>query len=355
MSAFSESGGAQQGALRQLGQMFGGAYIQAQEWNSIVDGLPMVATKIAKAMGTTREAMTFKIRQQSKDSPAYLISDIFPKLLKILPEIEAEFKNLPPTLDRTLNRAGVGLLKFSLNLKESVKMPELDAFYSRLDGTIQKIFQWADANKALIGTNINSFFKTLGDVLGSVDTQLKDTKGTAQILNDTFYILNGTVRFLKGTFDALLATLQLIKPIMQWIQDHPTVADIGGGAGAGAVIGSRGGVAGAGAGAGIGAIVGAGKSIVRKFNASLKPPNFKNKAETDAWIKSQQNPIFRGDFFPNPQAGFGGKSGGVTITQNNHFNGNSATKGEQKQTARMVHPATGNAVATAMQKRSVGH
>lgn len=215
MSAFSEGGAAQQGALRQLGQMFGGAYIQAQEWNSIVDGLPMVATKIAKAMGTTREAMTFKIRQQTKNSPAYLISDIFPKLLKILPEIEAEFNKLPPTLDRTLNKAGVGLLKFSLNLKESVKMPALDAFYSRLDGTIQKIFEWADANKALIGTNINSFFGTLGGVLGSVDTQLKDTKGTAQILNDVFYLLNGTVKLLKLTFDGLLFTLNAVVPLMK--------------------------------------------------------------------------------------------------------------------------------------------
>ena len=367
MSAFSEGGAAQQGALRQLGQMFGGAYIQAQEWNSIVDGLPMVATKIAKAMGTTREAMTFKIRQQTKDSPAYLISDIFPKLLKILPEIEAEFKNLPPTLDRTLNKAGVGLLKFSLNLKESVKMPELDAFYSRLDGTIQKIFKWADANKALIGTNINKFFGTLGDVLGSVDTQLKDTKGSAKILNDTFYVLNETVKFIKGTFDALLWTLQTIKPLMEWIHEHPTATNVGVGAGGGAIIGGR--VAGP-----TGAVVGAtAGGIAGLFNSPTGKEIFANPFEFDlekarAYNKkygpdnSVYGNLLTGNWFPSPNRSgslFGGPNpnykGGVTVVQNNTFNGNSATPSQQKQTARMVHPATGNAVSTAIQKRSVGH
>ena len=347
MSAFSEGGAAQQGALRQLGQMFGGAYIQAQEWNSIVDGLPMVAIKIAKAMGTTREAMTFKIRQQTKDSPAYLISDIFPKLLKILPEIEAEFKNLPPTLDRTLNKAGVGLLKFSLNLKESVKMPELDAFYSRLDGTIQKIFKWADANKALIGTNINSFFGTLGDVLGSVDTQLKDTKGTAKILNDTFYVLNETVKFLKGTFDTLLWTLQAIKPLMEWIQKHPTATNVTVGAGGGAIIGGR--VAGP-IGAGVGAV---GGGIAGLLNSPMVKEIFSNPKDKQAYLNKYGNSaygnVLTGNFFnKNPQAGFGTKGGGVTVVQNNNFTGSSATKGEQKQTASLVGGSASHGVRKAI-------
>ena len=366
MSAFSEGGAAQQGALRQLGQMFGGTYIQAQEWNSIVDGLPMVASKIAKAMGTTREAMTFKIRQQTKDSPAYLISDIFPKLLKILPEIEAEFNNLPPTLNRTLNKAGVGLLKFSLNLKESVKMPELDAFYSRLDGTIQKIFEWADANKALIGTNINSFFGTLGDVLGSVDTQLKDTKGSAIILNDTFYILNQTVKFIKGTFDALLWTLQQIKPLMEWMQQHPTATNVTVGAGGGAIIGGRvAGPTGAGVGAAVGGLAGFIKSQndkaqpminqINKYNAekNLRRLQGLKQGKSIDQINKEEIPFYH-NFGRSPQS-IGTKGGGVTVVQNNTFNGNSATPSQQKQTARMVHPATGNAVSTAIQKRSVGH
>jgi len=242
LSAFSEGGAAQQGALRQLGQMFGGAYIQAQEWNSIVDGLPAVATKIAKAMGTTREAMTFKIRQQTKDSPAYLIKDIFPRFLKILPEIDAEFNKLPPTLDRTLNKAGVGLLKFSLNLKESVKMPELDSFYSNLDKAVAKVFEWADANKALIGTNINIFFKNLNDllawfmaeiskpediniftkalkdtkdVLKSINTALKDSKPIADTLTSPAGIL--ALGLMKQTLESLISPLTLIASLVSTI------------------------------------------------------------------------------------------------------------------------------------------
>ncbi|CAB4139069.1 tape_meas_TP901, phage tail tape measure protein, TP901 family, core region [uncultured Caudovirales phage] len=68
----------------------------------------------------------------------------------------------------------------------------------------------------------------------------------------------------------------------------------------------------------------------------------------------RENPL-KNPLYGFPQTGFGTKGGGVTINQNNTFNGNSATKGEQKQTARMVHPATGNAVGTAIQKRSVGN
>lgn len=323
LSAFSEGGAAQQGALRQLGQMFGGAYIQAQEWNSIVDGLPAVATKIAKAMGTTREAMTFKIRQQTKDSPAYLIKDIFPRFLKILPEIDAEFNKLPPTLDRTLNKAGVGLLKFSLNLKESFKMPELDGFYSRLDGTIKRVFEWADANKALIGTNINTFFGTLNDALKSVDTQLKDTKGTTETINNVFYLLNGTVKVLKGTFDAFLWTLNGITNVIKWIGENSAILYYLKG-------------------------VGDFKEQIA-FKQSLNTnPSLNNS------LVGKVLPL-NGMLNKNPQASFGNKGGGVTVVQNNNFNGNSATKTEQKQTARMVHPATSNAVGTAIQKRSVGH
>lgn len=71
---------------------------------------------------------------------------------------------------------------------------------------------------------------------------------------------------------------------------------------------------------------------------------YKQKALNDIKLLSKNNP-----------QSIGTKGGGVTVVQNNTFNGNSATKGEQKQTARMVHPATGNAVSTAIQKRSVGH
>ena len=369
MSAFSEGGAAQQGALRQLGQMFGGAYIQAQEWNSIVDGLPMVATKIAKAMGTTREAMTFKIRQQTKDSPAYLISDIFPKLLKILPEIEAEFKNLPPTLDRTLNKAGVGLLKFSLNLKESVKMPELDAFYSNLDKTVAKVFEWANANKELIGTNINIFFKNLNDLLEwfmdeikkpediNIFTQaLKRTKEVLQTLNDTIKETKpiaeaisspaGTALLweLKEVLDALLSPLRLINALVntisagfdaiqefdmnhtiQYLKDRIKLGTTT------EQLRSE----------------GYSNNILEKAGLFNSPYNKQN-------VNSTLLP-FTGLFNRNPQSSFGAKGGGITVVQNNSFNGNSATPSQQKQTARMVHPATGNAVSTAIQKRSVGH
>ncbi len=71
---------------------------------------------------------------------------------------------------------------------------------------------------------------------------------------------------------------------------------------------------------------------------------YKQKALNDISLLSKNNP-----------QSIGGKGGGVTVVQNNHFNGNSATPAQQKQTARMVHPATGNAVSTAIQKRSVGH
>jgi TP901 family phage tail tape measure protein len=74
------------------------------------------------------------------------------------------------------------------------------------------------------------------------------------------------------------------------------------------------------------------------------PTEYKKKAINDIKALSKNNP-----------QSISSKGGGVTITQNNNFAGSSATPAQQKQTARMVHPATGNAVSTAMQKRSVGN
>ena len=202
-------------------------------------------------------------------------------------------------------------------------MPELDGIYSKMDETVKKVLEWANANKTLIGTNINSFFGTLSGALESVNNQLKDTKGTSEAINNAFYLLNGTVKVLKFTFDAFLWTLNAIANTIKWIGENSAILHY---------------------------LKGVEDFKVQKaFRQSLDTNPSLNSS-----LVGKVMPL-GGMLNRNPQSGFGAKGGGVTVVQNNSFNGNSATKGEQKQTARMVHPATGNAVSTAIQKRSVGH
>lgn len=85
-----------QGGLLQLGQAFGGARIQAQEFNSLIDQMPMLLVGIAKHIEGTDGTLN-GLSRKVKDSTV-TNKEFFDALMKAYPEMEASFKKAAFTI-----------------------------------------------------------------------------------------------------------------------------------------------------------------------------------------------------------------------------------------------------------------
>lgn len=81
--------------LRQLGQALASPKVQAEELNSILDSLPEVAVRIEQGLGLLPGTL-----KQAVQAGDVLSKDIFQTLLKQAPEVAAEFKEIPLSVER---------------------------------------------------------------------------------------------------------------------------------------------------------------------------------------------------------------------------------------------------------------
>ncbi len=93
------------GAVLQLSQMFAGTKVQAQELNSLIDGMPVLVNEIAKGMGLT----TAEFIRAGK-SGKLLVKDVYDAILKRAPEITRQAQQLPNTIERATNRLSNAML-----------------------------------------------------------------------------------------------------------------------------------------------------------------------------------------------------------------------------------------------------
>lgn len=84
--------------LLQFGQLMGSGVAHAEELNSIIENMPLVADKIAKGMNMTVSEM----RNAAKQGKV-LSSQVFESLMKQAPEIQKEFEKMPASLGRSFN------------------------------------------------------------------------------------------------------------------------------------------------------------------------------------------------------------------------------------------------------------
>jgi tape measure domain-containing protein len=83
--------------LLQFGQAMGGGVVHAEELNSIIENMPLVAQKIAAGMAMT----TAELRKAVIDGKV-LSKDVFASLMKQAPEIAEQFKQVPLSLGRAM-------------------------------------------------------------------------------------------------------------------------------------------------------------------------------------------------------------------------------------------------------------
>ncbi|SMH29759.1 tape measure protein [Azospirillum agricola] len=88
------------GAMQQLGQLLGSARVQAEEYNSVLDGAPRIAKAVADGL-TEAGGSVSRLKQLINDGKVSN-KQFFDAFLGQIPKIQAEFETAVPTIGRAL-------------------------------------------------------------------------------------------------------------------------------------------------------------------------------------------------------------------------------------------------------------
>lgn len=100
LAVSATSADAAAGAMQQLGQLLGSARVQAEEFNSILDGAPRVAKAVADGL-TEAGGSVSRLKQLINDGKVSN-KQFFDAFLGQVPKIQAEFDKTVPTIARSL-------------------------------------------------------------------------------------------------------------------------------------------------------------------------------------------------------------------------------------------------------------
>lgn len=159
----------QQGALMQLGQAFGNPIIQAQEFNSLLDGAPLLVKEMAQSIlgsNGTAGALRRLVLEQKLTNKAMFIA-----IEDALPRLNKQFKQMPLTLDMVSNKFQLMGLRIGLAFKDKIKAPQ--EFLQVLDKLIQRTTDYLIRNKDLIGIAVSQFFDNLTMAISGAVTVFK--------------------------------------------------------------------------------------------------------------------------------------------------------------------------------------
>lgn len=180
----------QQGALMQLGQAFGNPIIQAQEFNSLLDGAPLLVKEMAQSIlgpnGTAGALRRLVLDQKLSNKMMFVaIEDALPRLNK-------QFKQMPLTLDMVTNKFQLMGLRLGLAFKDKIQAPQ--EFLKMLDSLIQRTTIYLVKNKELIGVAVTQFFNNLTGAINGLVTVFKILEPLMTlILNNLPLFTNGLV------------------------------------------------------------------------------------------------------------------------------------------------------------------
>ena len=205
----------QQGALMQLGQAFGNPIIQAQEFNSLLDGAPLLVKEMAQSiLGSkgTAGALRRLVLDQGLTNKMMFIS-----IEDALPRLNKQFKQMPLTLDMVSNKFQLMGLRLGLAFKDKISAPQ--EFLQVLDKLIQRTTDYLIRNKDLIGLKVKEFFENLTN---GVNFTIKAYKTFEPVLIWTIK----NIDTLTAGLGALLAGYVALKVFML-VQMIPTAITTG--------------------------------------------------------------------------------------------------------------------------------
>ena len=191
----------QQGALMQLGQAFGNPIIQAQEFNSLLDGAPLLVKEMAQSIlgpkGTAGALRRLVLEQKLTNKMMFIaIEDALPRLNK-------QFKQMPLTLDMVINKFNLMGLRIGLAFKDKIKAPQ--EFLQVLDKLIQRTTDYLIRNKDLIGIAVSQFFDNLTMAINGAVTVFKILEPLMKLIINNLPLFTSGVVALTTAMVAFVA------------------------------------------------------------------------------------------------------------------------------------------------------
>ncbi len=101
-------------SLRQFSQSMAGGIVRAEEFNSIIENTPEIASRIAKGLGMTAGQLRLAVVDGK-----ILSKDVFQSLLKQSAEIDKDFSQMPRRIGQSWESLVNGTMKFLGNLDEA--------------------------------------------------------------------------------------------------------------------------------------------------------------------------------------------------------------------------------------------
>lgn len=177
----------QQGALMQLGQAFGNPIVQAQEFNSLLDGAPLLVKEMAQSIlgpNGTAGALRRLVLDQGLTNKMMFVA-----IQDALPRLNNQFKQMPLTLDMFINKLKLIPLRLGLAFG-NLKAPQ--QFLEMLNELVERTTAYLIRNQDIIKTGLKDFF-------------------------------DGVTLAVKAT----VAAYKLFQPFLEWsIQNLPTIAKL---------------------------------------------------------------------------------------------------------------------------------
>jgi tape measure domain-containing protein len=220
------SGAAASGALLQLSQMMGGANVQAQEFNSLVDGAPVLLRTVAANIGATGISMD-ELRKRVL-AGKLSTKEFFEAFLKGAGDLKRQAESMPPTIGgaftvlknnvtdlvgrmddqfKVTHRVAAAVLGLANNLDHAIAAVKIAAlvvatYYNRTVLVPAVIGLWTTAKTALTAALVRFQLASAisGSTVGTLVTALKAA-------NASTLTLTGSVSKLGVAFGVLGAAV----------------------------------------------------------------------------------------------------------------------------------------------------
>ncbi len=135
-------------SLRQLGQGLSSGKFRAEEFNSVIENTPEIANRIAIGMGLTVGQLRTAVVNGN-----VLSRDVFDALLSQSEEINAEFNDLPLTIDQATTSLGNNILDLANTINEEFGVggaiaATIDGLSSLIEGLNTSLREYGELSRA---------------------------------------------------------------------------------------------------------------------------------------------------------------------------------------------------------------
>ena len=190
------------GALMQLGQAFASGTLRGDELNSVMEGMPRVATMIAEGMGITVGELR-KLGAQGKLTGA----EVFNAIMKMKDSVEVEAAKMPMTFGQSMTKLRNALIQFVGGSNEALGITRTLALF------ISKLSENLDVLAVAAGGAVLAFVALKASMgISFIATYIRSVVGLQMALGATgtaSAVFSAGLKMIQTSFASLTATMML--------------------------------------------------------------------------------------------------------------------------------------------------